>query len=109
MIRKLSIFNIAEALTESFSRPASLALARFLDENCDENEEFCAVATRCDWSEYESAVDWCKEYHGDEWKNELGIDEEELDEEDLEELALDHVSEKTSIIVFDGGIIVQVY
>lgn len=112
MIKKLSIYNIAEALSEDFSWPANLALARYLDENCDENEEFCAVATRCDWSEYGSAVDWCKEYHGDSWKDELGIDEEELDEEELEELeelALAHVSDKTSIIVFAGGIIVQDY
>ena len=110
MIKKLSIFNIAEALSEDFSRPAALALARFLDENCDENERFCSVATRCDWSEYDSALVFFQHYYGDDWKDELGIDEEEeLEEDELEELALDHVSEKTYIVVFDGGIIVQAY
>lgn len=113
MIKKLSIFNIAEALSEDFSRAAALALARFLDENCDENERFCFVATSCDWSEYDSALAFFQHYYGDEWKSELGIDEEEeeaeLDEDELEELALAHVSEKTYIVVFDGGIIVQAY
>lgn len=96
MTRRLSVFNIAEALTEDFSRPAALALAKYLDEN---------------WNEYDSALAFCLEYYGDEWKSELGIDEEEelgeeIDEE-LEELAFDHVAEKTSIIQFEGGIIVQ--
>lgn len=109
MIKKLSIFEIAEALTEGFSRPAALALAEYLDENYDENERFCSVATRCDWSEYDSALVFFQHYYGDEWKDELGIDEEELDEEELEELALDHVSEKTNVVVFDGRIIVQAY
>lgn len=108
MIKKLKILEIASALTEDFSRPAALALARYLDENFEEGHEFCAVETRCTWSEYKSAVVWCEEYHGDAWRDELEIDEE-LDEEELEELALAHVSKKTSIIEFDGGIIAQCY
>lgn len=109
MIKRLTIYNIGDALVaQGFSRRAALALATFLDEDCRENEELDAVAIAGEWSEFESAVDWCKEYHGNAWKDELGL-EKELGEEELEERVLDHVSEKTSLIVFDGVIIAQNY
>ena len=110
MIKRLTIYNIGDALVaQGFSRRAALALATFLDEDCRENEEFDAVAVAGDWSEFESAADWCKEYHGDAWKSEIGIEEDEEDEEALEKFALEYVFRENTAIEFSGGILVTGY
>lgn len=107
MIKKLTIYNIGDALVaQGFSRRAALALAIFLDEDCRENEEFDAVAVACEWSEFESAVKFCCEYFGDAWKSEIGIEE---DEEDLEKFALEYVLREETALEFSGGILVAGY
>ena len=104
MIKKLTIYNIGDALvSQGFSRRAALALAWYLDENCGENEELDAVAVACEWSEFESAVKFCCEYFGDAWKSEIGIEE---DEEDIEKFALDYVLREETAVEFSGGILV---
>ena len=110
MIERLTIYNIGDALVEQgFSRRAALALARFLDENCGENEELDSVAIAGEWSEFESAADWCEEYHGDNWKSAIGIEEDEEDEEAIEEFALDYVLREETAVEFSGGILVAGY
>ena len=86
----------------NFSRAGSLALVEYLEELEDstgEEIEFDRVAIRCDFSEYDSAVEAWQDYDpacqssGDE------------DEDEAEALRL--LQDRTSVIEFDGGIIIQ--
>lgn len=55
--------------------------------------EFDRVAIRCDWSEYKSAIEAAEDIYS-----------EEFGEEDE---ALEWLRERTQVIEFDGGVIVQ--
>ena len=82
-----------------WSRAGAFALAQYLqewEENTGEQIEYDAVAIRCDWSEYPSAVD----AHNDVTR---GYD---LTEDD-EEIALERLREVGQVIVFDGGVIIS--
>jgi hypothetical protein len=76
-----------------------LALAEYLQELEDstgETMEFDAVAIRCDWTEYPSAV----EAHNDRTQgHDLTEDEEET--------ALERMREIGQVIEFNGGVIVS--
>lgn len=93
-----------------WSRAGARALVEHLEEleeETGEGIELERVALRCDYSEYSSAVeaasalsDW--EYRPDEW----GAD---YDEDDAEEHALCYLRDRTTVIVFNGGVIVQAF
>ena len=97
--------NTWEAATEqrsdkyaSWSYNGSIALAEYLEEL--ENEigeaiEFDATAIRCDYTEYKSALDCCNDILPDEYES--------------EEEALSELQANTTVIEFDGGIIVQAF
>lgn len=85
-----------------WSRAGAFALVEYLEEIEDstgEEIEFDRVAIRCDFSEYGSAVEAWQDYDpacqssGDE------------DEDEAEALRL--LQDRTSVIEFDGGIIIQ--
>lgn len=85
-----------------WSRAGAFALVEYLEEIEDstgEEMEFDRVAIRCDFSEYDSAVEAWQDYDpacqssGDE------------DEDEAEALRL--LQDRTSVIEFDGGIIIQ--
>ena len=76
-----------------------------LEEETGEPIELDVVAIRCDYSEYSSAAaaalelsDW--EYRPDGW----GAD---YDEDEAEEHALQYLQDRTTVISFAGGVIVQ--
>jgi hypothetical protein len=78
-----------------------------LEEETGEPIEFDVVAIRCDYSEYASAraaalelSDW--EYRPEEW----GAD---YDEDEAEEHALQYLRDRTTVIVFNGGVVVQAF
>jgi hypothetical protein len=78
------------------------ALVRYmeeLEEDIGEEIEFNVVDLSSDYCEYDSSVEAAKEY---------GY-EPDLDEnkEDLEDPAADWLCERTTVIEFDGGIIIQ--
>lgn len=93
-----------------WSRAGARALVEHLEqteEETGERIEIDPVALRCEFSEYTSAVeaasdysDW--EYRPDEW----GAD---YDEEEAEEHARHYLQDRTTVIVFDGGVIVQAF
>ena len=82
-----------------WTRAGAFALAQHLqewEENTGETMEYDAVAIRCDWSEYPSAVD----AHNDITRG------HELTEDD-EETALERMRDVGQVIVFNGGVIIS--
>jgi len=79
-----------------------------LDEGAEEERELDIVAIRCEFSEYKSLYNWADEYFGgDSWMEEFGIGYAE-DDEDRQDIAIrNHLNENTSVIEFEGGIIIQ--
>ena len=102
----LSTSEAAEILLSDtcakWSRAGAFALVEYLEEieySTGEEIEFDRVAIRCDFSEYGSAVEAWQDYDpacqssGDE------------DEDEAEALRL--LQDRTSVIEFDGGVIIQ--
>lgn len=88
----------------SWSYPGALALCEHLEELEGELGEEIAldtVALRCEWREYETAVEAAEdtgwEYEGDD----------EDDEDAKEDAARTWLSENTSILEFKGGVVVR--
>jgi hypothetical protein len=114
----LSTSHAAEILANdensSFSRLGAYALVDYLEqmeEDTGEEMEFDRVGIRCDFSEYESALECAVDYG---WSHEADIldaddnirpDDEVLEEN--EELALKWLQNRTQVIEFDGGVIVS--
>lgn len=98
----------------NWSRAGALALAEYLEEYEDstgEEMEFDRVAIRCDFSEYDSALEAAEDYG---WSREASIlddddnirpDEDVMDENN--DLAIKWLENRTSVIEFDGGVIIQ--
>ena len=86
----------------AWSYNGAMALCEYLedfDEGIGQETEFDRVAIRCEFSEYESAIECAVNY---DWERDL-----DDDEDDQEEAALDYLREHTSVIEFEGGIIIQ--
>jgi hypothetical protein len=103
MIITLSTYDIANRLLRDsnacWTRSGALAMAKWLEsyeEDTGEQMEFDAVAIRCDWSEYPSAV----EAHND-------ITSGHDLTEDEEQTALERMREIGEVIEFNGGVIVS--
>jgi hypothetical protein len=103
MIITLSTYDIADRLLQyssnCWTRSGALAMAKWLEsyeEDTGETLEFDAIAIRCDWTEYPSAV----EAHNDRTRG------HDLTEDD-EETALERMREIGEVIVFNGGVIVS--
>ena len=112
MKKTLSQYDIANELhndeNNGYSWQGCLALAEWLDENLDENEEFDRVAIRCDYSEYESALKAALEYGYDPDESEPDDDESEEEREDKAQVeALEWLESQTMVLQFDDGIIIQ--
>lgn len=86
----------------SWTYAGAYALAEWLEE-CEEDMgeeiEFDRVAIRCEFSEYGSALEAALEY---DW-----TDRESDDDDTREASALKWLQDQTSVIEFDGGIIIQ--
>jgi hypothetical protein len=85
-----------------WSYAGALALVEHLEaveNDTGEEIEFDRVALRCDFSEYESAREAAEEYG---WEP-----DEDADSEDTEEAALKWLNDRTTVISFNGGVIVQ--
>jgi hypothetical protein len=72
-----------------------------IEEDTGEEIELDAVGLRCNFSEYESAVQAAEEYG---WEP-----DEDADEEADEEAALEWLNGRTTVVTFDGGVIVQLF
>jgi hypothetical protein len=111
---------LADDEYSSFSYHGALALAEYLEQleqDTGEEMEFCNVAIRCDYSEYESLQKWGEDYFGG-WNKlceEFGEDycgplEDESPEEYAErfdDAIREYIQDRGQLIEFDGGIIVS--
>ena len=101
----LSTYQAADLLkadsNANWSRSGALALVEHLEqleEDCGTEIEFDAVAIRCDYSEYASALEAAKEY---------GFEpEEDAGEEEREQAAIEWLQDQTQVIEFHGGVII---
>ncbi len=88
-----------------FSRAALFALFEYLEEyenSTGEELELDPIGICCEWAEYESATDAARAY-GYDWENAIWT-EEVLERE---EASLEWLREKTQVVEFDGGIVIQ--
>ena len=86
----------------SFSRKGAYALAEYLEDwerDIDEQRELDVIEIRCSYAEYDSLLDWAKDYYGDG----LAVSEEEFSEN----WARNQIQDNGVLIEFDGGIIVS--
>jgi uncharacterized alpha/beta hydrolase family protein len=105
MYKELSTHDIAHALSSNkdngFSYKGALALAEYLEqyeEDTGERIELDTVAIRCEYNEYESAYDAALDY---------GVEDLEENEEDKEAYCLEWLQDRTTVIPFEGGVIIQ--
>jgi hypothetical protein len=100
--------NMLKADTSAgWSYTGAYALIEYLEqleEDTGTEMEFDAVAIRCDYSEYESALQAADD-QGYEPNPNLGDDEQS--DEDKEADALAWLQDQTQVIEFDGGVIIQ--
>ena len=118
MKKTLTTYDIAHALIDDenagWSRAGAFALAEYLEaleDETGEEMEFCAVALRCDFSEYESLQDWADEYYGTDrdgngWRWALDITED-MDDDEIDDEIRAHIQDQGQLIEFDGGVIVS--
>lgn len=116
MKETINKYEIADRLSQdrnsSFTYSGAMALAEYLEdleEDLGEELEFCKVAIRCDFSQYESLIDWATDYFS-QWRSDLSIDEDlEEDEnlEEIEEIIREYIQDHGTLIEFDDGIIVS--
>jgi hypothetical protein len=70
-----------------------------LEDSLDESIEFDRVAIRCEYSEYSSALEAAEHYGF--------IPEDDEDEDDVESSAITYLEDRTTVIKFEGGVIIQ--
>jgi hypothetical protein len=106
MKRTLSTYDVAGELmadkNAAWSRAGAYALAGHieqLEQELGEETELDVCAIRCEFSEFSNATLAALAY---DWQK----DEEKSDEEN-EADALEYLNENTSVIQFDGGLIIQ--
>ena len=89
--------------SDEFSTNALRALFNYLEEVYGEDSEYYldVISLCCEFTEYENALDAAKNYSG------FFTSEEDLSEGEQERQALQFLSKRTTIIHFDGGIIMQ--
>jgi hypothetical protein len=97
----------------SFTYVGKRALFDYLEsyeEDCGEEIELDVISLCCDYSEFSTALEACQEMASED---EFNLSEEEFDaldsydQEELEEKALEHLQDNTTVITFQGGVIVQ--
>lgn len=113
----LNTYEVADELLKDtcarWSRAGAFALAKYLEEleeNAGEEMELDVCAVRCDFLEYASALEAAIDYN---WSPEASIlddDDNIRPDEDVEEenkeLALKWLHGRTSVIEFNGGVII---
>ena len=98
----------------NWSAAGAFALVEYLEEmeeGCDMAIEMDVVAIRCEYSEYESLIEWAREYFAD-WTTEFSDGPEEDESADeygerVDEEIREYISDRAQLIEFDGGIIVS--
>lgn len=118
MKQTMTTYQVADALVRdeyaNWSIAGASALARHfeqLEEETGEEFEFNATEIRCNWSEYESLVDWADDYYGTDrdgkgWDFHLNA-VDDLSDDEIDDLIRERIRESGELIEFDGGVIVS--
>ena len=88
---------------DNFSYEGKRALYDYLielEEGCGEELELDVIALCCDFSEYNTALEAAKEYG-------FEADTSDSCEDTPESAALEWLRDRTTVLEFDGGIIIQ--
>jgi hypothetical protein len=108
MKQTMTTSQIADALraddNADWSYAGARALAEYLEqyeEDTGEDMEFDRVAIRCEFSEYANATEAAGNYDFEP--------DEDADEDEAEAAALKFLNDRTMVIEFSGGIIIQDY
>ena len=106
MKETLTTSQVADRLLQDDNAAWSYAGARAIAEHLEQIEEdtgadmdFDRVAIRCEFSEYTSAREAAANY---DWEP-----DEDADEDEAEKSALQYLQDRTTVIEFTGGIIIQ--
>ena len=104
MYRNLSTNEAIKLLKEDdnshWSWSGAQALVEYLEgleDSTNKKIEFDRVAFRCEYSEYQSILDAAKDYDF------IPPD----DEDEIESAAFNYFEERTTVIKFEGGVIIQ--
>jgi hypothetical protein len=96
---------------DQFSRAARSALFEYLEDieaGCGEEIELDVIGICCDFSEHANAIEWAKDYFADHDSMLVGLGlEAGADDDDIEAAATDYISERGTLLAFDGGIVVS--
>lgn len=85
-----------------WSRSGAEALIKYLEDLEDDIGnpiEFDRVALRCDFSEYKSVLEGAEDYDF--------IPSDDEDEDEIEAAALKYLEYRTTVIQFEGGVIIK--
>ena len=100
----MTTYECAKALTHdeyaNWTRSGAFALVEYLEqmeEDCGTSIEFDPVALRCEFSEYESFNEFAKEFWSDDCHLYWATDD----------VIRNFIQDRTTLIEFDGGIIIQ--
>ena len=103
MKTEMTTYECAKALNHdeyaNWTRSAAFALVEYLEqmeEDCGTSIEFDPVALRCEFSEYESLQDFAQQF----W----ATDSQRLTRD---EVIKEYIEHRSTLIEFDGGILVQ--
>ena len=91
---------------DQFSRAGLCALFDYLEDleaGCDEELELDVIGLCCDYSEYPTALEAVAEHSLSYTPN------EEDDEDEREAAAIEWLRDQTTVIEFDGGVIVGAF
>jgi hypothetical protein len=92
---------------KQFSDNALVALFNHLeaiDREYEHEMDLDVIALCCDWTEYPDAIEAAEAYG---WESEDVGDDEKADTSDRE--ALEFLADETTVIEFEGGVLVQNY
>lgn len=116
MKQTLTTYQAADILSNdensSFTRAGAFALVEYLENIEDETGkemDFCAVAIRCDFSEYASLAGFREEYFADDKqaREAIGAEVGDEDDEELDTLTAEFIRDNGELVEFDGGVIVS--
>lgn len=94
----------------NWSSAGSLAMVRYLEDLEDElgeEMEFDVIAIRCDYSEYESLIEWAEGYFGSNQSTLENIGWDGEDPGDIDDLIRSHILDHGQLVEFPGGIVVS--
>jgi len=112
MIKTISAYDFERAFSDmgrqgQFTYEGKRALFEHLEqyeEDTGEEIELDVIALCCEYSEHDSAMQCVNDNGYQEFENTLDIDD---DDDTHEELALDFLRDRTTVIEFGKGIIIQ--